>query len=400
MCQALECSEPACIQVLQHMEAASFTASKHASLPLALCCRRKKPAWATTRPSDEEEHTAAESHASQQADSASSSPQDAPASPDDHALATDASPASFMLQVFNAAPAAAPEAAEQLLHMTKQNQHAEDHTRTGDLAHSISSAEVAAADTVNEHSGHAGDRAAGSGPGVRAAAKAHEQHSQDRIQIPHHLKTNRATLSRISEVAQEQVVTKMAKARQNSIEKHVMQHDMFQGDSQPVHTVHRPDAVSESFQEPTLAAILRENAVAGDAAKRQARKAARAMDDAQPLFLTTSCSLQSTSRQHSMAGNSHPSSRPASAGGTMTRHQFASELGVHAESLRSALHDSSSAHQRRHMSNLQSPRERGAGVRDAYSPSSTGRMGTMSSSLQVDILDGLYIYLCHVICAM
>lgn len=343
--------------------------------------RRKKPAWATTQPSENEEaRTSAESHVPEQADPTSTHAASYAASDhhshahDEHAAADKPSPVTVMLEAFNAAPAAATPMALPG-HSVQHSQHAEIHE---DLptAHATSGAEV---EIKRQHGTNAQSRAAGNSP----AARAHQRHGHE--QVPHHLTTNRATLSRISSVAQEQLVNKMAKARQNSIEKHVVQHDMFQGASrQPTHTVHRPDEVPESFQGPTLAAILRESAVADDAAKRQAQKAARALDDALPPFVTASSSPQSTSRQH-VAGSSRPNSRPASADGTMTQHQFESEL---AGSLQSTLRDSwplSSPRQRSHMSKLQSQRDRGIGVQDAFSPSSTGRAGGSSSCLQVKI---------------
>ena len=291
---------------------------------------------------------------------------------DEHAAADKPSRVSVMLEAFNAAPAAATPV-DLPGHMVQHSQHAEIHD---DLPTALSSAEVESKQQLDTG---AQGRAVGHSP----AARAHQKHGHD--QVPHHLTTNRVTMSRISSVAQEQLVNKMAKARQDSIEKHVLQHDMFQwASSQPAHTVHMPDEVPDSFQEPTLAAILRESAVADDAAKRQDQKAARALDDALPPFVTASSSPQSTSRQH-VAGSSHPNSRPASAAGTMTQHQFASEL---AGSLRSTLHDSSplsSPRLRSHMSKLQSQRDRGINVQDAFSPSSTGRAGGVSSSLHVRI---------------
>ncbi len=293
---------------------------------------------------------------------------------DEHAAADKPSRVTVMLEAFNAAPIAATPL-DLPGHMVQHSQHAEMHD---DLptAHTTSSAEV---ETKQQLGTDAQGRPASNSP----AARAHQKHGHD--QVPHHLATNRATMSRISSVAQEQLVNKMAKARQDSIEKHVLQHDMFQwASSQSAHTVHRPDEIPDSFQEPTLAAILRESAVADAAAKRQAQKAARALDDALPPFVTASSSPQSTSRQH-VAGSSRPNSRPASAAGTMTQHQFASEL---AGSLRSTLHDSSplsSPRLRSHMSKLQSPRDRGVHVQDAFSPSSAGRAGSSSISLQVRI---------------
>ena len=291
---------------------------------------------------------------------------------DEHAAADKPSRVAVMLEAFNAAPAAATPG-DLPGHMVQHSQHAEIHEHLP-IAHATSSAEV---ESKQQLGTDAQGRAASNSP----AARTHQKHGHD--QVPHHLSTNRATMSRISSVAQEQLVNKMAKARQNSIEKHVAQHDMFQwASSQPAHTVHRPDEVPDSFQEPTLAAILRESAVADDAAKRQAQKAAKALDDALPPFVTTSSSPQSTSRQH-VAGSSRPNSRPASAAGTMTQHQFPSEL---AGSLRSTLHDSSplsSPRLRSHMSKLQSQRDGGINVQDAFSPSSTGRAGGVSSSLHV-----------------
>ena len=343
--------------------------------------RRKKPAWATTQPSeDEEARTSAESHVPEQADPTSTHAASYAVSDhhghahDEHATADKPSRVTVMLEAFNAAPAAAAPV-DLPGHMVQHSQHAEIHE---DLptAHAISSAEEA---MKRQHGTNAQGRAASNSP----AARAHQNDGHD--QVPHHLTTNRATMSRVSSVAQEQLVNKMAKARQNSIEKHVVQHDMFlRASSQPAHTVHRPDEVPESFQGPTLAAILRESAVADDAAKRQAQKAARALDDALPPFVTASSSPQSTSRQH-LEGSSRPNSRPASAAGTMTQHQFASEL---AGSLRLTLHDSSplsSPRQRSHVSKLQSQRDGGIGVQDAFSPNSTGRAGGSSSSLQVNI---------------
>lgn len=346
-----------------------------------LLLRRKKPAWATTQPAeDEEAHTSAESHVSQQANPTSTHAASYTESDhhgqahDEHAKADKPSRVTVMLEAFNAAPAAATPV-DVPGHMVQHGQHAEIHEDLA-TAHTTSSAEV---ESKQQLGTDAQGRAASNSP----AARAHQNHGYE--QVPHHLTTNRATMSRVSSVAQEQLVSKMAKARQNSIEKHVVQHDMFQRtSSQPAHTVHRPDEVPESFQEPTLAAILRESAVADDAATRQAQKAAKALDDALPPFVTASSSPQSTSRQHVARGSS-PNSRPASAAGTMTQHQFASEL---AGSLRSTLHDSSplsSPRQRSHMSKLQSQRDGGIGVQDAFSPSSAGRAGGSSSSLHVRI---------------
>lgn len=343
--------------------------------------RKKKPAWATTQPSeDEEARASAESHVPEQADptlthAASHAVSDHHShAHGEHATADKPSRVTVMLDAFNAAPAAAT-SVDLPGHMVQHSQHAEIHE---DLptAHTTSSAEVESKKLLGTD---AQGRAASNSP----AARAHQKHGHD--QVPHYLTTSRATMSRISSVAQDQLVNKVAKARQNSIEKHVLQHDMFQrAPSQPVHIVHGSDEVLDSFQEPTLAAILRESAVADDAAKRQAQKAARAFDDALPPFVTASSSPQSTSRQH-VAGSSRPNSRPASAAGTMTQHQFASEL---AGSLRSTLHDSSplsSPRLRSHMSKLQSPRDGGISVQDAFSPSSTGRAGGISSSLHVRI---------------
>ncbi|DBA89248.1 TPA: hypothetical protein ACH3X1_016389 [Trebouxia sp. C0004] len=288
-----------------------------------LSLRRKKPAWATTQPSEDEEPcTTAESHVPEQADSTSTHAASYAESDhhshahDEHAAADKPSPVTVMLEAFNATPAAATPV-DLPGHMIQHSQHAEIHDdlRT---AHTTSGAEL---EVKQQHDTTAQGRAASNSP----TARAHQKHGHDHV--PHHLTTNRATLSRVSSVAHEQLVNKMAKARQNSIEKHVVQHDMFQrASSQPAHTVHRPDEFPESFQGPTLAAILRETAVADDASKRQAQKAARTVDDALPPFVTTSSSPQSTSRQH-VAGSSRPSSGPASAAGTVTQHQFASELG-------------------------------------------------------------------------
>ncbi|KAL0023136.1 hypothetical protein WJX77_005599 [Trebouxia sp. C0004] len=342
-----------------------------------LSLRRKKPAWATTQPSEDEEPcTTAESHVPEQADSTSTHAASYAESDhhshahDEHAAADKPSPVTVMLEAFNATPAAATPV-DLPGHMIQHSQHAEIHDdlRT---AHTTSGAEL---EVKQQHDTTAQGRAASNSP----TARAHQKHGHDHV--PHHLTTNRATLSRVSSVAHEQLVNKMAKARQNSIEKHVVQHDMFQrASSQPAHTVHRPDEFPESFQGPTLAAILRETAVADDASKRQAQKAARTVDDALPPFVTTSSSPQSTSRQH-VAGSSRPSSGPASAAGTVTQHQFASEL---VGSLRSTLHDSSplsSPRQHSHTSKLQPERGRGTGVHDAFSPSSTGRAGGSTSSL-------------------
>ena len=200
----------------------------------------------------------------------------------------------------------------------------------------------------------------------------------------HYLATNRVTLARISSVAQEQMEHKLRKEKQNSIEKHVLQHDMFQGGNQPAHTVHRPDAIPESFQEPTLAAILRETALAEDLAQREAGKAAKSADNALPLFVTTSSSPESTSRQHSRSfgpsvpssrPNSRPVSRPASAANTLTRRQLASELSSGPDALL--------PHQLSQVSKLQSPRGKSAGLSHSSTPSSTGRLASSSSSLQV-----------------
>lgn len=199
----------------------------------------------------------------------------------------------------------------------------------------------------------------------------------------HHLTTNRVTLARIGSVAQEQMEHRVRKERQHSIERHVVQHDLFQGGNQPAHTVHRPDAVPESFQEPTLATILRETALAEGLARREAEKAAKAADDAMPLFVTTSSSPESTSRQHSRSfgpspnsrPNSRPVSRPASAANTLTRRQLVSELNSGPEAL---LHSQLSQ-----LSKLQSPRGRAAVAKESSSLSSTGRLGSTSSSLQV-----------------
>lgn len=214
-------------------------------------------------------------------------------------------------------------------------------------------------------------------PGASHAGTLH--HSQGRGS--HHLTANRVTLARISDVAQDQMEHKLHKARQQSIDKHVLQHDMFQGGKQPAHTVHRADAVPEGFQEPTLAAILRETALAGDLARREAGKAARAADTALPLFVTASSSPESTSRQHSRSSapsvpnsrpNSRPVSRPASAASTLTRRQLASELSSGSETL--LPHRSTK---------LQSPRGKIGVASGSSSPSTTGRLGGASSSLQV-----------------
>lgn len=203
-------------------------------------------------------------------------------------------------------------------------------------------------------------------------------------QASHHLTTNRVTLARISSVAQGQMEHKLRKERQNSIERHVVQHDMFQGGSQPAHTVHRPNAIPQSFQEPTLAAILRETALAEDLARQEAVKAAKAADAAMPLFVTTSSAPESTSRQHSRSfgplapnsrPNSRPASRPASAANTLTRRQLTSELSSGPEALL--------RNQQSQLSKLQSPKARAASLKDSFSPSSTGRLGSTSSSLQV-----------------
>lgn len=205
------------------------------------------------------------------------------------------------------------------------------------------------------------------------------QHSQGRGS--HHLTANRVTLARISDVAQDQMEHRLRKARQQSIDKHVLQHDMFQGRKQPAHTVHRAGAIPESFQEPTLAAILRETALAGDLARREAGKAARAADTALPLFVTASASPESTSRQHSRSSgasvsksrpNSQPVSRPASAASTLSRRQLASELSSGSEGLLP-----------RRFTKLQSPRGKTGVARESFSPSTTGRLGGASSSLQV-----------------
>ena len=281
-----------------------------------------------------------------------------------------------MLHAFNAAPAAnAHSSPEPLSHIAQPSQHND--------ARQIGSAPLIGSVAGKDESCSSGVFAVGhtltddvSEPASSHAVKWHkQQHGVDPHPHPHpkphHLTPNRITLARISDVAQEQMEHKMRKARQGSIEKHVAQHDMFAGRSEPAHTVHHPDAAPETFQEPTLAAILRESALAEDLARRETEKAARAADDALPLFVTTSSCPESTLRQHSrsfgpLSPTPRQSSRPVSAANTLTRRQVASELSSGLDSL----------------SKSPSLRGRSTTVRDAFSPSSTGRLVSMASCLQ------------------
>lgn len=293
-----------------------------------------------------------------------------------------------MLHAFNAAPAATAEAQhpsyESSADVSEPDQHiaaskgkapVPTASYAGD-AHSFGSSSDAIGSTGQSNVGNERELTGSH------ADKGHKGHQGER-HAPHHLTPNRVTLARIGSVAQEQMEHKMRKARQGSIEKHVMHHDMFHGGSEPAHTVHQPDAIPQSFQEPTLGAILRESALAEDLVWRETEKAARVADSSLPLFLTTSSSPESTSRQHSrsfwpLASSSHPNSRPVSrpvsAANTMTRRQFAAELSSGLDSL---------PRQMNQMSRLQSPRDKRSAVKEIYSPSTTGRPDSASSSLQV-----------------
>ena len=285
-----------------------------------------------------------------------------------------------MLHALNAASAAAPAAVGDapLSQVARSSQPA-----TAGPVPISSCAEIVAASHI---SGDAPDKAEESKngkqnkPGGSHAVKVQQKQGH----ASHYLATNRVTLARISSVAQEQMEHKLRRERQKSIERHVVQHDMFQGGNQPAHTMHRTDAIPDSFQEPTLAAILRDTAVAEDLARREAEKAAKAADDAMPLFVTTSSSPESTSRQHSRClgplapnsrPNSRPVSRPVSAANTLTRRQLTSELSSGPEALlRSQLSQ---------LSKVQSPKGKAAVAKESFSPSSSGRRGSASSSLRV-----------------
>lgn len=298
-------------------------------------------------------------------------------------------PAVAMLYALNAASTspAAPAAVDSssLCQVAESTQPA----AAGNSMHSVpvvSSAEADAASHISSDApDHGGDLEGEAGKQTKSAGShAGKVQPKQSHPVSHHLTTNRVTLARISSTAQGQKEHKLRKERQNSIERHVVQHDMFQGGSQPAHTVHRPGAIPQSFQEPTLGTILRETALAEDLARQEAVKAAKAADAAMPLFVTTSSSPESTSRQHSRSfgplapnsrPNSRPASRPASAANTLTRRQLASELSSGPEALL--------RNQLSQLSKVQSPRGRAAGAKDSFSPSSTGRPGSTSGSLQV-----------------
>ena len=363
---------------------------------LCLTFRRKKPAWATTGPADSKESPAdADLHGPQHVDAAS----DDKSHPVDQkpAITVGASAVSLVRGAFNAAlSAVTPKAAEPADEVPEHSEHADNDSHSQEAPDSAATrAEVAASVDGSEHGASSIGTAAGDKlvpdapaehgePGENRAAHSSSasraQQQPDHDKTAHHLATNKATTSRNSAVAQDQLATKMAKARQLSIQKHVLQHNMFQANSiEATHTVHSPDAVPESFQEPTLAAILRESAVADELARRHAQQAAKAGDTAPP-FVTTSASPQSTSRHHS-----RPNSRPISAAGTMTQAQNL-EAGVHAASLRSALGDAtplSSPRQQGRKAKGQGPRSKAGSFRGTYTPDFTSRLGSTSSSLQV-----------------
>ena len=368
---------------------------QNAKLVLSLYLRRKKPAWATTRPSPGEFDldSLPESDTAHPAESAHTQ---APpnllihSSQAGQADTAKGSATVTMLHALNAASThpAAPAACDDapLIHVAESSQLAIA-GNTMDSVPTISSAEDVAAScisSVDPDNGEESETGRQSKPVGSHAGRV--QQKQGHGHASHHLTANRVTLARIGIVAQEQMEHNVRKERQNSIERHVAQHDMFRGGNQPAHTVHRPDAVPESFQEPTLAAILRETALAEDLARREAEKAAKAADNAMPLFVTTSSSPESTSRQHSRSfgpwpnsrPNSRPDSRPVSAANTLTRRQLASELSSGPEALlRSQLSQ---------LSKLQSPRGRAAVAKESFSPSSTARLGSASSSLQVYLI--------------
>lgn len=299
-------------------------------------------------------------------------------------VAAKGSPTVAMLHALNAASTspAAPAAFASSPHC--QVAESSQPAAAGNSMDSVPVSSIAEVDTASHISSDAPDNGdVGEAGKQTKSAGSHAGKVQPKQSHPasHHLTTNRVMLARISSVAQGQMEHKLRKERQNSIERHVVQHDMFSGGSQPAHTVHRPGAVPQSFQEPTLGTILRETALAEDLARQEAAKAAKAADAAMPLFVTTSSAPESTSRQHSrsfapLAPNSHPNSRPvsrpASAANTLTRRQLASELSSGPEALL-----------RNQLSKLQSPRARAASAKDSFSPSSTGRPGSTVSSHQV-----------------
>ena len=361
------------------------------NLLLSLCLRRKKPAWASTRPSQEEsdEGSLPESDTAHPAESAHT--HTAPTPPSHSSQVGQAETAEdnatvAMLHAFKAASAspAAPAAADgATVRPVAQSSQPATSGNSMDSVPTSSSAELGALSHIRTDALE-NDNKRKTGKQSKSAGSHAGTVQQKQGRASHHLVTNRVTLARISSVAQEQMQQKMRKERQNSIERHVVQHDMFQGGSQPPHTVHQPNAVPDSYQEPTLAAILRDTALAEDLARREAEKAATAVDDAMPLFVTTSSSPESTSRQHShsfnpLALNSRPKSRsvsrPVSAANTLTRRQLASELSSGPEALlRSQLSQ---------LSKLQSPKGRAAVAKESFSPSSTGRPGSASSSRKV-----------------
>lgn len=217
-----------------------------------LLCRRKKPAWATSQASHADEaHATAAAGQRQQPDAAYVlAPQASIASSQHHAATSAAAPATVMLQAFHAVHAADAEANE--THLVNPQPSQPDLRPMSEASASTTAAAAAVVDAA-EQAQHGQGGAAGVSPAEDASsispdsqaasssrAVKSDQHVHSHSHVPHYLSMNSVTLSRNSSVAQEQTAIQKARARQASIEKHVLNHDMFKGSAgQLPPTVHR-----------------------------------------------------------------------------------------------------------------------------------------------------------------
>lgn len=256
-------------------------------------CRRKKPAWATTGPAadDVDEH---DSSSTEEGSSDKTATQHA-----QHEGTSDA----------EAALAAVDTEADNDTHVTHAQQpHAAVRFKSG--ADNAASAAVATAASGETHT-HKDNSHEGS--------ISHAALSKPPTSFSHHHMTS----SRQGSVAKGSSSNSLAG-------KH---HAKGVANAKPAASQMTFEEMLQRFQEPTLGSILRDSSVADDSARKLAKKAARAADDALPPFITTSSSPQSTSRQHTSLNTTGSKSRPVSASSSMSSRQFDSELrAIHAES--------------------------------------------------------------------
>ena len=256
-------------------------------------CRRKKPAWATTGPAadDVDEH-----------DSSSTEESSSDKTATQHAQHEGGSDAESAL-------AAVDTEADNDTHVTRvQQPHAAVRSKFG--ADNAASAAVTTAASGETHT-HKDNSHEGSNSHA-ALSKPHTSSSHPHMTSPRQGSVAKGSSS--NSLAGKHHATGDANAK--SAPSQMTFEEMLQ-----------------RFQEPTLGSILRDSTIADDSARKLAKKAARAADDALPPFITTSSSPHSTSRQHTSLNTTGSKSRPASASSSMSTRQFDAELrAMHTES--------------------------------------------------------------------